>query len=136
MMHSTSNISQSIYDDLINLICLPKTTMKRKEKSKLTASAGGRPPRTSPSPPVLLQGATSVPTKRIFRPTPQTIIKDGPFWLLNPFLPACLLVASFDAIVFTWSSSMIFKLLSPLCFIHLNFICDALLFNPEATSCP
>ena len=34
----------------------------------LTAKAGGSPPRTSPSPPVLLQGATSVPTKIKFIP--------------------------------------------------------------------
>lgn len=32
--------------------------------------AGGRPPRTSPSPPVLLHGAISAPTKTTFMPAP------------------------------------------------------------------
>lgn len=36
----------------------------------LTAMAGGRPPRTSPSPPVLLHGPTSAPTKIKFIPHP------------------------------------------------------------------
>lgn len=43
----------------------------------VTAMAGGRPPRTSPRPPVLLQGAISAPTKTMFIPFPQTTTELG-----------------------------------------------------------
>lgn len=43
--------------------------------SKLTANAGGRPPRTSPNPPVLHHGATSVPI--IMKVMPHVIMPLG-----------------------------------------------------------
>lgn len=43
----------------------------------LTAMAGGRPPRTSPRPPVLLHGAISAPTKTTFMPALAHTTSDG-----------------------------------------------------------
>jgi len=43
----------------------------------LTAMAGGRPPRTSPRPPVLLQGAISAPTKTTFMPAAAQTTREG-----------------------------------------------------------
>jgi len=43
----------------------------------LTAMAGGRPPRTSPRPPVLLHGAISAPTKTTFMPAVAQTTRDG-----------------------------------------------------------
>ncbi len=39
---------------------------ERERERELTARAGGKPLRTSPSPPVLLQGATSADTNTMF----------------------------------------------------------------------
>ena len=81
---------------------------------KLTAIAGGRPPRTSPSPPVLLQGPTSVPTKIKFIPLPQTMVREvHAFPLLNVLLLVCLVVY-FAMVLKCTSSSTLFKDLNPL----------------------
>lgn len=69
---------------------------------KITAMAGGRPPSTSPRPPVLLQGAISALTKTIFIPC-------GIRMMFSVFssLALCLIVfrVGFMAQDLTWSHS-------------------------------
>jgi len=112
---------------------LRKKETKENTIIKLTAIAGGRPPRTSPSPPVLLQGPTSVPTNIKFIPLPQTMIPEFLASLLLNVLLLARLAVTF-AMFLIRSSSTWFKDLNPswavVHFIRPSF---ALASDPEVT---
>lgn len=108
--------------------------IKKWKRSPLTAIAGGSPPRTSPSPPVLLHGPTSAPTKTKFIPCSHITFPAGlSFSVFLTLCRACL------AIAFAWvlicSISNLFKDLNPLWVIawFLSPICAmfVLVSDPE-----
>lgn len=102
----------------------------------LTVMLGGNPPKTSPSPPVLLHGPTSAPTKTNLVPCPHLIT---PLCLeisvLSPCFFKCLSAAL--ALVFNWSTLTLFKDLSPLCLYVVNQkVCFRFSFPIWSSSCP
>ncbi|KAL6004128.1 hypothetical protein ACLOJK_004675 [Asimina triloba] len=95
-----------------NLKSIHDQILQNLEESIHTANAGGSPPRTSPSPPVLLHGATSDPTKTMFIPIPQTTTGyDRQFSSFGPFRRARQ--ADTLALVFTLDRSTRFRGLNP-----------------------
>lgn len=103
---------------------------------ELTARAGGRPPKTSPRPPVLLHGPTSAPIKIIDMPFSHTILPTrlalGAF-CCNPFEDLAETALAWHLL---WSLSTMLKDLSPQWVMdwHLKLIWDrlALASEPEA----
>lgn len=104
-----------------------------KRETSLTANAGGNPPRTSPSPPVLLHGVTSAATSTMFIPCSHTIFP-AVLPSSSVFFLAILQIAL--AGVFFRSTSKLFKDFNPL-WVSIWFFrptCDRLVLvsEPEA----